>query len=148
MIPNQCHNDFTLMKKLFFLITFIAQCGVSNAQKKSVFSPAKVWFDNKGLPINAHGGGVIFHEGMYYWYGEHKLEGKSEAKFADGGIHCYASKDLLNWKDKGVVLGVDFKDTTTDLTYGCILERPKVVYNQKNREFVAFFQALPQRGWL
>jgi hypothetical protein len=140
LIPNKFHNDFTLMKKLFFLITFIASCAVSNAQKRSVFSPAKVWYDNKGLPINAHGGGVIFHEGMYYWYGEHKLEGKSEAKFADGGIHCYASKDLMHWKDKGVVLGVDFKDTTTDLTYGCILERPKVVYNQKNREFVAFFK--------
>jgi len=46
----------------------------------------------------------------------------------------------MNWKDKGVVLGVDFKDTTNDVSYGCILERPKVVYNQKNREFVAFFK--------
>jgi hypothetical protein len=28
------------------------------------------WSDNK--PINAHGGGVLFHEGVYYWYGEAK----------------------------------------------------------------------------
>jgi hypothetical protein len=128
------------LKKPFLFILFMAQCAIVFAQKTSVFSPAKVWSDNKGRPINAHGGGVIFHDGMYYWYGEHKLEGKSEAQFADGGIHCYASKDLMHWKDKGIVLGVDFKDTTNDLAYGCILERPKVVYNQKNKEFVAYFK--------
>ena len=115
LIPILSHNDFTTMKKLIFLIAFIAQSAITSAQKTTVFSPAQIWSDNRGLPINAHGGGVIFHDGMYYWYGEHKLEGKSEAQFADGGIHCYASKDLMNWKDKGVVLGVDFKDTTNDV---------------------------------
>lgn len=128
------------VKKSFSLILFMAQCAIIFAQKTSVFSPAKIWSDNKGRPINAHGGGVIFFEGTYYWYGEHKLEGKSEAQLADGGIHCYASKDLMHWKDKGVVLGVDFKDSANDLAYGCILERPKVVYNQKNKEFVAYFK--------
>lgn len=128
------------VKKSFLLVVFMALCAMIFAQKTAVFSPAKVWSDNKGRPINAHGGGVIFFEGTYYWYGEHKLEGKSEAQFADGGIHCYASKDLMHWKDKGVVLGVDFKDSTNDLAYGCILERPKVVYNQKNKEFVAYFK--------
>lgn len=118
----------------------MGNCAISFAQKTSVFSPAKIWTDNKGRPINAHGGGVIFFEGTYYWYGEHKLEGKSESQFADGGIHCYASKDLMHWKDKGIVLGVDFKDSTNDLAYGCILERPKVIYNQKNKEFVAYFK--------
>ena len=140
MIPNQFRNDINAMKKPFLLFTFMVLCAITFAQKTSVFSPAKIWSDNKGRPINAHGGGVVFFEGTYYWYGEHKLEGKSEAQFADGGIHCYASKDLMHWKDKGVVLGVDFKDSTKDLAYGCILERPKVVYNQKNKEFVAYFK--------
>jgi hypothetical protein len=65
------------------------------------------------------------------------LKGKSEAQFADGGIHCYSSSDLMNWKDEGVVLSVDYQNDKNDLAYGCILERPKVVYNKKNRQFVA-----------
>ncbi|MEI7421726.1 MAG: family 43 glycosylhydrolase [Prolixibacteraceae bacterium] len=104
------------------------------------FRPAQVWSDTNGVPINAHGGGVIFFKGIYYWYGEHKMEGKSEATFADGGIHCYSSSDLVNWKDEGLVLSVDYKDKNSDLAYGCILERPKVVYNEKNKQFVAFFK--------
>jgi hypothetical protein len=111
-----------------------------NAQQQNSFTPAKVWLDKNGVPINAHGGGVTFFKGKYYWYGEHKLPGKSEAQFADGGIHCYSSKDLMNWKDEGIVLSVSFTDSTSDLAYGCILERPKVVYNAKNKEFVAYFK--------
>jgi len=108
--------------------------------KQADFKPAQIWSDNNGVAINAHGGGVIFFKGTYYWYGEHQLEGKSEKQFADGGIHCYSSKDLMNWNDEGVVLSVDYDDEKSDLAYGCILERPKVVYNQKNREFVAYFK--------
>lgn len=104
------------------------------------FHPAQIWSDTNGNAINAHGGGVLYLDGLYYWYGEHKLKGKSEAQLADGGIHCYSSSDLLNWKDEGVVLSVDYTDEKSDLAYGCILERPKVVYNQKNKQFVAFFK--------
>lgn len=134
------------MKLLSILIfALLISCpGINQAQiqslKQTDFRPAKIWSDTNGVPINAHGGGVIFFEGKYYWYGEHKLEGKSEAQFADGGIHCYSSTDLINWKDEGLVLSVDYEDEKSDLAYGCILERPKVVYNEKNKEFVAYFK--------
>ena len=82
---------------------------------------------------------------MYYWYGEHKIEGKSEASFADGGIHCYSSKDLINWKDRGIVLSVDYANEKSDIAYGCILERPKVVYNEESKKFIAYFK-LYQKG--
>jgi len=133
--------------KLFYPLLFaiLLNCsGIMKAQQPNIkqadFRPAQVWSDNNGVPINAHGGGVIFFEGTYYWYGEHKLAEKSEKQFADGGIHCYSSKDLMNWKDEGMVLSVSYTDTTSDLAYGCILERPKVVYNKKNKEFVAYFK--------
>jgi hypothetical protein len=38
--------------------------------------PGELWLDNHGVPINAHGGGLIFHQGRYYWFGEHKIEGR------------------------------------------------------------------------
>lgn len=41
------------------------------------FRPGELWPDHLGVPINAHGGGVLFHQGIYYWFGEHKIEGKA-----------------------------------------------------------------------
>jgi hypothetical protein len=107
------------------------------------FKPGLLWLDNNGKPINAHGGGGLFYDGIYYWYGEHKLPGKSEG-MADAGIHCYSSKDLLNWKDEGLVLSVDFNNPDSELAYGCILERPKVIYNQASKKFIAFFKFYPK----
>jgi hypothetical protein len=112
---------------------------------KTSIEPAQLWLDNKGNHINAHGGGVLFHNGIYYWYGEHKIKGKSEANFADGGIQCYTSVDLINWTDAGIVLGVDYDNTNSnDLTYGCLIERPKVVFNTKTRKFLAYFKFYPK----
>jgi hypothetical protein len=123
----------------FLLMLFSSQfIGAQQIQTK--INTAQEWLDTNGKSINAHGGGVLFYEGVYYWYGEHKLEGKSESQFADGGIHCYSSTDLTNWENEGLVLSVDYKDEKSDISYGCILERPKVAYNTKNKEFVAYFK--------
>ena len=42
---------------------------------QSHFLPGEVWSDDAGIPINAHGGGFLHHEGITYWYGEHKTAG-------------------------------------------------------------------------
>ena len=36
------------------------------------FYPGRVWLDTEGKRIQAHGGSVIFIDGVYYWYGENK----------------------------------------------------------------------------
>jgi hypothetical protein len=107
------------------------------------FIPAAEWLDNNGVPINAHGGGVIFHDGRYYWYGEHKLPGRSEKEGAGGGVHCYSSDNLYDWRDEGVVLPVDASNPASDIALGCILERPKVLFNERTRTFVMFFKLYP-----
>ncbi|MBK0383573.1 family 43 glycosylhydrolase [Pedobacter sp. SD-b] len=122
----------------------LAQSNKNAEVKSKQFKPGLPWLDNHGIPINAHGGGVIFYNGIYYWYGEHKLPGKSELEMADGGIHCYSSKDLLNWKDEGLVLSVKYDDSKSDIAYGCILERPKVIYNSQTKKFNAFFKLYPK----
>lgn len=109
------------------------------AQKQDEFKPGQVWNDVAGSRINAHGGCVIFHQGLYYWYGEHKIEGLSEVTHADGGVHCYASRDLMNWHDMGMMIRLD-RPETEDLTHECNSDRPKVVYNETTREFVMFFK--------
>ena len=109
-----------------------------NSQQQHSFHPGKVWPDNNGVHINAHGGGILFHNNTYCWYGEHKVEGKKGNR-AQVGVHVYSSADLYNWKDEGIALSVDEKDKTSDITKGCILERPKVIYNKKTKKFVMWF---------
>ncbi|MBV5311948.1 MAG: family 43 glycosylhydrolase [Prolixibacteraceae bacterium] len=120
---------------LLFIALFCTLC--LNAQKTKQFTPGEIWNDNNGKHINAHGGGILFHKGIYYWYGEHKIAGKI-GNSAQVGVSCYSSKDLYNWKDESIALKVD-EDPNSDITKGCTLERPKVIYNTKTKKFVMWF---------
>ena len=110
-----------LLSTIIFAILFSCP-GINQAQIQSLkqidFRPAKIWSDTNGVPINAHGGGILYHRGIYYWYGTHKIEGLSEKTFADGGIHCYASNDLINWSDQGLVLSSLLKFRTRQRFWG------------------------------
>lgn len=99
------------------------------------FRPGALWLDDKGVPINAHGGGVLFHEGKYYWFGEHKIEGKA-GNAAHVGVHAYSSEDLYSWRDEGIALKVD---STPEIPKGCVLERPKVIFCKTTGKFVMWF---------
>jgi Glycosyl hydrolases family 43 len=101
------------------------------------FRPGNLWLDDKGVHINAHGGGMLFHDGMYYWFGEHKVEGTAGNK-AQVGVHVYSSTNLYSWKDEGIALAVS-QDPSNEITQGCILERPKVIFNEKTKKFVMWF---------
>jgi hypothetical protein len=103
----------------------------------SSFEPGAIWPDTNGVHINAHGGGFLWHEGCYYWFGEHKIEGEAGNK-AHVGVHVYSSEDLYNWQDRGIALAVS-SDASSDIVKGCVIERPKVIYNRKSRTFVMWF---------
>lgn len=116
----------------------------SEEGKYKSFIPKAQWLDMDGNPINAHGGGVLYHEGTYYWYGEYKKgktilpEGATWERYRTDvtGVSCYSSKDLLNWKFEGIVLKAVKDDLAHDLHPSKVLERPKVVYNRKTKKFV------------
>ncbi len=108
---------------------------VLSAQSLESIEPGKKWLDTKGEHINAHGGGVLFYEGKYYWYGENRPERGFTTKV---GVEVYSSTDLMNWTDEGVALAVS-EENGHDIERGCIMERPKVVYNDKTKKFVMLF---------
>lgn len=101
------------------------------------FHPGEIWRDTNGVPINAHGGGLLRHDGVYYWFGEHKVEGEA-GNLAQVGVHVYSSTDLLAWKDEGIALAV-VDDPQNEIARGCILERPKVIHNPRTGKFVMWF---------
>ena len=116
----------------------------TQAQGLTSITPGKLWPDDKGEHINAHGGNVIFHEGTYYWYGENRPE---RGFTTEVGISVYSSYDLMNWKNEGVALAVT-ETRGDDIERGCIMERPKVVYNAETGQFVMLFHLeLKGRGY-
>ena len=126
---------------------------------------AEIIYDTNGVEIQAHGGQVQKIGDTYYWIGEDRTNGYRPMP----GIHMYSSKDLYNWKDEGVVLKTMdneeqfdtdpyFKSLYGDLTdqekkdiyvdlwagdsdKGCVMERPKMLYNEKTGKYVIWFHA-------
>jgi hypothetical protein len=122
---------------LILILTLLFSCNVPDTTYNA-FNPGQEWLDNNGVHINAHGGGILFHKEKYYWYGEHKVAGEI-GNTARVGVHVYSSDDLYNWTDEGLALKVNEIDSTSDIARGCILERPKVIYNKKTGKFVMWF---------
>ncbi len=54
---------------LFFILTLIS---FKNSTGQQNFRPYEIWKDTDGNIINAHGGGILFDKGKYYWFGEIK----------------------------------------------------------------------------
>jgi beta-xylosidase len=121
------------------MIILLFFCVVSCSQKdnQNTFQPGELLLDNNKEQINAHGGGFLFHNDRYYWFGEHKGAGKTGSR-AQVGVRVYSSKDLHQWKNEGVALSVT-NDTISKLQKGCVVERPKVIYNKKTKKFVMWF---------
>ena len=110
------------------------------AQSGGTIRPGDVWVDTDGKPIQAHGGGILVHDGVYYWYGENKSLGNGNKM----GVSCYSSKDLYTWKHEGTALPKDampeeFRDNG-------ICERPKVIYNASTKKYVMWMH-LDNRGY-
>jgi hypothetical protein len=129
------------MKKLvvlfavLILVILVASLLSQTILKSTSFKPGEIWRDDKGVHINAHAGGILFHKGKYYWFGQHMDERSNDALV---GVRCYSSDDLYNWKNEGVVLEVS-EYPESPIVKGCIIERPKVIYNEKTSKFVMYF---------
>jgi beta-xylosidase len=116
------------------------------AAPQESFRPGEIWPDDKGVHINAHGGGVLSHGETYYWFGEHKIAGGA-GNVAQVGVGVYSSKDLYHWKNEGIALKVS-EDPASPIAKGCIIERPKVLFNARTGKFVMWFHhELAGRGY-
>ncbi|WP_444326868.1 glycoside hydrolase family 43 protein [Paraprevotella clara] len=124
-----------LKRILIFCVWGLVMVASVGAQSLERITPGLEWPDRKGEHINAHGGGLLFHEGKYYWYGENR---PARGFTTEVGVEVYSSSDLVNWEDEGVALAVS-EESGHDIERGCIMERPKVVRNPKTGKFVMLF---------
>lgn len=137
-----------MKKQSLFFYFFVALFFLVSCNKNSLhsFKPGQLWLADDGLNINAHGGGILFYQGKYYFFGQFMVAGDAGNR-AQVGVSCYSSDDLYNWKNEGIALRV-CDDTSSDIAKDCVLERPKVIYNAKTRKFVMWFHLeLKNKGY-
>lgn len=92
------------------------------------------WYDTDGNVVNAHGVGVLRHDGRYYMFGESKTD--DENKFA--GFSCYSSPDLATWTFEGMALAPQSEGLLGPDRIG---ERPKVLRSPTTGKFVLYAHA-------
>lgn len=97
-----------------------------------IIHPGKVWLDDRGQMIQAHGGGVIHLEKTFYWFGEDRTPGNDPEKRY---VSCYSSDDLVHWRFRNQILKLSNPE---NLAKDWILERPKVFYNAHTKKFVLY----------
>jgi len=131
----------------FLAIWFALALGYASdkAPPSNEFAPGEAWRDTDGQPINAHGGGILFHEGIYYWYGEAKSgrtflpdcnKSWGGTRVDVTGVSCYSSTNLYDWKNEELALKAVPDAPQHDLHPSKVVERPKVIYNRATKEFV------------
>ena len=95
-------------------------------------NPGAVWLDNRGLQIQAHGGGILKVGDTFFWFGEDRTQGLDPNKRY---VSCYASKDLEHWTFRNQVLKLSDPESFGP---GWLLERPKVFYNSATKKYVLY----------
>lgn len=162
-LPGQedCEEKFNQLKEGYALL--------NKKLRYDSFRPGKQWADTENDLIQAHGGQVqrmTFRDeesgetvSRWIWVGEDKTAG------ARGGIRAYSSEDLYNWQYEGVImrnvssreqldtdgyfqeLYAGYTSEQLDNVFRCldagsaIIERPKLIYNEKTEQYVLWFHA-------
>ncbi|MBO5754649.1 MAG: family 43 glycosylhydrolase [Clostridia bacterium] len=107
--------------------------------------------DTDGNTINASDGGIIYAEGKYHWYGQALRDLPYAPNGAEGGqttrvgVVMYASDDLCHWQYEGVILACS-QDPKSELYAPMRFERPKILYNEKTKEYVLWCHYLAYPG--
>lgn len=118
--------------------------GNARISEEMQYNSGAVWLDKYGSKISAHGGQVLEADGKYYWYGE---DNKVSYQLKSG-VSCYSTEDFKEWTYEGLAFNVfdqsipenaKFADEfLTDKIKGTQgrIERPKIIYNAKNDNYV------------
>ncbi|KAJ8454635.1 hypothetical protein ONZ51_g12914 [Trametes cubensis] len=101
---------------------------------QSLIVPGAPWMDTSGNPIQAHGAGLLKVGSTFYWFGEDKSHNSALFK----AVSCYSSTDLVNWSRHNDGLS---PISGTMISTSNVVERPKVLFNSKNAEYVMWFHS-------
>ena len=102
--------------------------------------PGQPWLDTKGERIQAHGGAVIYENGVYYWYGENKEHTDGKNGIWTWGLKVYASTDLYNWDDLGFLIPPVLDDPNSALFPTKRVDRPHILKCKNTGKYVCWIK--------
>ena len=108
------------------LLAPLTGVGTAHAAPATIVN-ATQFTTTSGEAVHAHGGGVVKVGAYYYWFGENR-----NADNTFRYVSAYRSTDLKSWEFRRHVLT---QATDPELATANI-ERPKVVYNERTKQFV------------
>ena len=114
--------------------------------KYNSIRPGKVWYDTNGNRIQAHGGSVMYLDGVYYWYGENKEKSTGDNGIWHWGVRCYTSQDLYSWEDKGLIIPPQTENSQSSLHPTSMMDRPHIIYNKETGKFVCWLKIMHRNG--
>ena len=124
-----------------FLYSLICNLVNANYPGNSVIDNTK-WLDINGDYIHAHGGEIYEFNNTFYWIGStEKMYFPSLNVWLSEGINCYSSNNLMDWKYENTILyntSIIITDNN-DVSPPWRVEKPKILYNQQNKNFVLWF---------
>ncbi|MBD5101988.1 MAG: family 43 glycosylhydrolase [Subdoligranulum sp.] len=110
------------------------------AHRQDAIEPGRPWLDTKGERIQAHGGAVIYENGVYYWYGENKEHTDGKNGVWTWGIKVYSSADLCNWTDCGFLIPPVLDDPNHALFPTKRVDRPHLLKCEKTGKYVCWIK--------
>ncbi|OWP02484.1 glycoside hydrolase family 43 protein [Marssonina coronariae] len=110
------------------LLLGLALCVRWSAGSIQIVPGATITAAGTNQHLQAHGGGIIQVDDVFYMIGENKLNGS-----AYQSLNCYSSKDLVSWTFVNEVLTLQ---PSGDLGPNRVVERPHVIYNEKTARYV------------
>lgn len=110
---------------------------------QAAFYPNVNITDTSGNLIQAHSGAIIQDQNalkqgnnVWYWFGQNDTTDTDGDYFR--GVTCYKTTDFTSWDYLGLALE---PIANTNISTSAVVERPKVLYNKKNDEYVMWFHS-------
>lgn len=113
---------------------------VAQVHHQDAVYPGKAWLDVSGRRIQAHAGGFLYENGIYYWYGENKEYTDGESEIWTWGIRLYSSRDFYNWEDKGLIIPPDVENPGSELYPEKRVDRPHILRNPTTGKYICWIK--------
>ncbi len=119
------------MKRSILMLSMMLFLSISFFGQNQSIKNGVLWRDSQNNKMQAHGAGIMQHNGKYYMIGEDKA-----GSHHFNGINLYSSSDLMNWDFEKTIIDRNSHPTLADNTR--FAERAKIIYNESTKNFVVW----------
>ena len=117
-------------------------CEKEQEMHRNTIRPGQVGLDTMGERIQAHGGSILYVDGVFTWYGENKEHTTPGSGNWHWGVRAYTSTDLVNWEDRGLIIPPVLDDPSSPLHPAQKMDRPHIVRHPGTGKYVCWLKVM------